>query len=176
MWKLYKKEMIAGGLIVAVIAFALGCVFNASTGVGGMQNRPGIEQKADIGKDDQGNGINNPGENGQEPFGGHNHKWGNKGPGNDNGNSRNGNPKFGDPGNCPNQPGNQTPSQPGNQTPSQPGNQTPSQPGNQAPSQPGDQAPSQPGTDSQETPSQPDTNNKDNTTTQTPDNDKQNNT
>ncbi len=79
MWKQYKKEVLAGGAMIAIIAFALGCVFNASTGRGGMTGAPSqIERKADNGCPGNGPGP----ENGQDGKGQFGHRHGGPGMGN----------------------------------------------------------------------------------------------
>ena len=60
MWKKYKKEIIAGGLVIAILSFALGCAFNSSTQRSGAHAQARIEQRADQGM---------PGQNPDQEFG-----------------------------------------------------------------------------------------------------------
>ena len=129
MWKQYKKELVVGGILLSVVAFSLGCVFNASTGKGPVSAQTRIEQKAQNDTQDQQPddfGQHGPGKDGQKPFRG-NGQFDHRGP-------QSGGQKQ--PGQRPNQPsqdnGQNQPSQQPNQ-PSQDNGQN--QPGQQ-PNQP----------------------------------------
>ena len=49
MWKQFKKEIIAGSLVIGILSFALGCVFNDSMTRNKYQTIARIEQGSDKG-------------------------------------------------------------------------------------------------------------------------------